>query len=141
MWSLLSEAVPPERRNAAMRILVAVVTLIFALAGSASAQAFGPLNPSLASWIAPIVNADGTPLKDLSGYQIRIVGPLPAAAITCPAYSATVYTVKKSVPSLTTTPLANTPVTFGTAGSGNVAGDLGLTADGQYCGVATAVDL
>lgn len=124
-----------------MKTLVTTLALLAALTGYAEAQAFGLVNPSRLSFTAPTTNADGTPLQDLSGYNVRVVGPLPTAATTCPAFLPTVYLSKKTIPSTTTSPVANTTVFFGTAGSTTLPADLGITVDGQYCAVVSAVDL
>jgi len=119
------------------------------------AQGAGPINPSTITWTAPTTNDCSTfvpcpacvppvltcpaSLTDLAGYTIRVAGPLPSTV--CPTYSVTAYPAKKSVASAVTTPVPNTTVKFGTDGSLNLSGDLGLTADGQYCTAVTAVDL
>jgi hypothetical protein len=115
-----------------------VVVLLLALVGAAAAQPAGPVNPSTVTFVAPTTNANGTPLTDLAGYYLRVTAPL--ASGTCPPFTTATYAFKKSVGTTSAAPPANTTVMFGTPGSGNLAGDLGLTADGQYCILATAVD-
>jgi hypothetical protein len=122
--------------------LLLVTALVLA---AAPVWAQGPVNPSTLSWTAPTTNdCTGQPapcvtaLTDLAGYNIRAAGPL--ATAVCPAYAPASYPVKKTVASTTTTPTPNTTLTFGTPGSGNLAGDLGITVDGQYCLGVTAFD-
>ena len=124
------------------RRLSLIATVLALIASPVVAQTAGPVNPSTLTWTAPTTNADATPLLDLGDYRIRCVGPLPVVANpTFPAYTPSVYPVKATKPSTVQAPLANTSVAFGTAGSNNLAGDLGLTTDGQYGCLVTAVDL
>lgn len=110
---------------------------------AAPAWAQGPVNPSQITWMAPTTNADTppTPLTDLAGYNIRVAGPLGSPTAPCPAFTPAAYPVRANKVSAVTSPSANRVEAFGTAGSRNLAGDLGLTADGAYCASITAVDL
>jgi len=119
-----------------LRVL-ALLLLAVAVPMSAWAQAAGPVNPSTVTWNGVTTNADNTPIADLSGYQLRVAGPVNVA----PAYSPTVYAIKKVVTAASPNPTVSAPVTFGTAASGNLAADLGLTADGQYWLYVSAIDL
>lgn len=115
--------------------LIALVACLLPVAAFAQSPI---VNPSTATWVAPTTNTDATPLTDLSGYNVRATGPVSGA---CPSYTASAYSVRKTIASSSSTPPPNTTVTLGTSGSGNLAGDLGITADGQYCITVTAVDL
>lgn len=134
---------------------ISVIAFGVALLSTSVTDAAGPVNPSTLTWTAPTTNDCSTfvacptcvppvltcdaSLTDLSGYSIRVAGPLPTTV--CPVYVPIAYPAKKSVPSATTTPVPNTIVKFGTDTSLRLGEDLGLTADGQYCVVVTAVDL
>lgn len=122
-------------------MLVKVGILVVALVSVASAaQAQAIVNPSQLTWIGPTMNTDGSPLTDLSGYRLRVAGPL-AVGAPCPAFALATYPIKATHPSLVTTPLPGVVVTYGTPSSRALATDLGLTIDGGYCVVVSAVDL
>lgn len=105
------------------------------------AEAAGEVNPSTLLWNAPTTNADGTPLNDLGEYRVRVAGPA-APSATAPSFNPTVYPVKHTVVAPAPTPLVNSTVTIGTAGSRRLSEDqLMLTVDGQYWLYVTAVDL
>jgi hypothetical protein len=123
-----------EQRRVTMRAWILMVALLLT---PGLAIAAGPVNPSTVTWTAPTTNADNTPLADLGEYRIRVAGP----AAVAPSYNPTVYPVKGTKVSPVPAPAANTSVVFGTAGSNNLAGDLGLTVDGQYWLFVTAVDV
>lgn len=125
-----------------MRSIITAALLIIASLGGAtlaSAQVVGIVNPSQVTWTAPTTSADTTPLIDLQGYNLRVAGPMIVGAV-CPAFTPTAYPVKGTKPSAVKNPTINRLESFGTVGSKNVAGDLGLVADGQYCMAVSAVD-
>lgn len=119
---------------------MALSVLVLLAAWPALAVAQGITNASQITWTAPTTNADATPLTDLASYNVRVAGPLASASTPCPPYTPLVYLTKGTKASAVAAPAANRIEAFGTAGSKNLAGDLGLTVDGAYCGAITAVD-